>query len=162
MNKTSQLRKTALSILIGFLFISFVSTVPAHAQSGPVLSQGNLKSSGSNMENASGLFQSPPPEIAIDDPAFTYSGYWEHYNNQTGSYNNTTSAANSSGTYATYTFTGSAMTVYSKTYSNRGKMAVYLDDNLLSVVDLYTSAFVNQNPVYSASFPYGVHTVKFE
>ncbi|MCC6297667.1 MAG: hypothetical protein IT314_00100 [Anaerolineales bacterium] len=98
----------------------------------------------------------------MDDPSFAYTGAWVHYTNQTGSYLNTMSSANASGDYATYTFTGSAMTIYSKTLNTRGKMAVYLDDTLMSVVDLYSANVVNQNPVYSKTFPYGQHTVKME
>ncbi len=96
----------------------------------------------------------------VDDRALTYSGTWTYHDGQTGCYLDTTSAANASGAYGTYTFTGSAITLYAKTYKDRGKMTVYLDDNLMSIVDLYTSNMIGQNPVFSATFPYGQHTVK--
>jgi hypothetical protein len=158
----NQIRK----IFWGLILLVFVgyNSFPVEAKTEPEFSRDVSQISIVNhKQNSSILLQQAPPVITIDDTDFTYSAGWENYTGQTGNYNNTMSATNNvSGAHATYTFTGSAITLYSKTGNNRGKMAVYLDDVLLSVVDLYTASFVFQNPVYSTSFTYGLHTVKIE
>jgi len=100
--------------------------------------------------------------VTVDDEAFTYTGTWNNDDSCDWAYNSTCSGANSSGAYATYTFTGSAMTIYSRPAYNRGKMKVYLDNTLQATVDLYSPSLINERPVYSLSFPYGNHTVKLE
>lgn len=106
------------------------------------------------------LFQNPPTDVTVDDPAFTFTGTWNLDGNCTGAYNNTCSNTTFSGTYATYTFTGSSLTIYSRTAFNRGKMDVLLDENLLATVDLYSPSVIDQKMVYSTNFPFGQHTVK--
>jgi len=119
---------------------------------------------GNNVISAKSQLFTPPFQssqtVAVDDMAFSYTGTWHRDGSCTGAYNNTCNNTTYSGTYATYTFTGSTMTIFARTAYNRGMMDVYLDDNFLSRVDLYSSITMEQKAVYSTSFPYGQHTVK--
>ncbi|MZQ83025.1 S8 family serine peptidase [Paenibacillus sp. 5J-6] len=59
-----------------------------------------------------------------------------------------------------YTFSGSAVTLLANTGQNRGKANIYIDERLISTVDLYSPIAANQVPVFTTALTKGKHTLK--
>ena len=93
------------------------------------------------------------------DGAITYSGSWSTesyggYHGGSATYSNTTD------NYYSYTFTGSAVTVYGNKQSNQGIIEWFVDDVSQGTVDNYNASANYQQQLFTWSGDYGTHTVK--
>lgn len=110
---------------------------------------------------------SPTPSIStvtIDDASFTNTGSFAIDTNATGAYLTTlTRTVSASSGSTSYTFTGTSFKVYSRTFNNRGIMAVYVDNVFVANVDLYSGLNSETSLVYtSGAYSYSSHVVRFE
>lgn len=102
--------------------------------------------------------------IAIDDmytSSITYSGsnwqtgLWSYY------FNNSCHYSNTSGSTASFTFTGTGIQWIADKNADHGKADVYIDGVFKTTVDLYNVSDQLQQVVYStSSLSYGQHTIQ--
>jgi hypothetical protein len=115
--------------------------------------------------NVSAIVTSTPVHandaIAVDDPAFTYTGGWEHFAANPGNYGNTLSRSNTTSATASYTFTGQSVTLYVKLGPGHGKAKLMLDGVLDATVDLRAPDNLDAMvPIYSKTWRTpGTHTI---
>jgi hypothetical protein len=92
------------------------------------------------------------------DAGWTYSSGWITYAGK-GPYNHTDHYTKTVGANAAYSFTGSGFTFTYVTATNRGKITVNVDGNVIATINAHTSATVWQKAYISPSLPPGSHTV---
>jgi hypothetical protein len=114
--------------------------------------------------NASSITYSSPvhgQEItAVDDASLTYTGY-AHLTGQVGNYGDTLSSSSTTTDAASYSFTGTAVTLYVKLGPNEGMANVKIDGTTDAVVDLYAPDNLDAIvPIYVKTWAAaGAHTI---
>lgn len=101
---------------------------------------------------------------ATDDSSasITYTGSWSTTTNA-GYYNGTTHFTNTPGDYLQFTFTGTSVRFLGGTYSDHGKIDVYIDGVSMtpSSIEMYTVPQVRSTLLYSKNgLTSGSHTIK--
>ncbi len=125
---------------------AFAVTTPA-----PSTASSTTSSSASSSSAAStpASITSAPVTYAQNNPAVVYSGTW--YNNSTApSISGSSTLAMNSGSTATFTFSGSAVSWIGYRDQWSGIAQVYLDGSLLATVDTYSASALTTTTVYTA------------
>lgn len=91
--------------------------------------------------------------------AISYSTGWTRYN-RTYATGGTTTASNTAGATATFTFTGRAFAWVATTHANAGKMNLSLDDVPQGTWNLYSTTTVARKMMATWKGAWGTHTVK--
>jgi V8-like Glu-specific endopeptidase len=109
------------------------------------------------------------------NPAFTYapttstyppiaaSGWTNYPSGRTSSYNKTLHLSRTIGDSAEVSIYGTGFTLYYSRASNRGKMNVFLDDNItpFATINMYSTSAASKRTWKSPAIPAGVHTLRF-
>jgi hypothetical protein len=92
----------------------------------------------------------------------TYSGSWTHGADSTY-YNNSKSVSSTSGSTATFGFTGTTVNIYTKKTPSSGKYDVYIDNVYTATVDAYSDTNESAVKTYSNSgLTNAAHTVRVQ
>ena len=92
----------------------------------------------------------------------TYGGAWTHGADSTY-YNNSKSVSNTSGSTATFGFTGTTINIYTKRTTSSGKYDVYIDNVYAATADAYNTADESAVKTYSNSgLTNAAHTVRVQ
>jgi len=95
-----------------------------------------------------------------DDSEFAYEGSWAT-GSGAGKYRNTDRYAETAGAAYTYSFTGTAIEIYSSVAPHHGIVGVSIDGGAERSVDLYKASRAEQALVYmSPSLTQGPHRVR--
>jgi hypothetical protein len=93
------------------------------------------------------------------DAAWAYGGTWSVYSGA-GPHDNGLHYTSTVGNFAEIAFTGTQFTLKYLQNTNRGKMDVYVDGVKVHTINAY-GPLTWQKSWTSATYPYGVHTVRF-
>jgi len=99
-------------------------------------------------------------KIENDNASIVYTGGWSTvpiagYSGGSGTYSGTPT------NYMTYTFFGTGIKFYSAKSTDFGIADIYIDNVLVSTVDLYNSTYIYQQMVFSSlDLSYGTHVLK--
>jgi hypothetical protein len=99
--------------------------------------------------------------LSDSSSAIRWSGSWSfarHASYLGGRVHSTTAR----GATATITFTGSAIAWAGPVGPTRGKARVYLDGNLVAIVDMYRSSFAARDIVFARNVSVGTHTLRIQ
>jgi hypothetical protein len=121
--------------------------------------------------NLSGLSNSPGATSQVasangagtyDDnhAAFTYAGTWTAYSSS-GPYNNTLHLSNVGNSTATFTFTGTQISLIYTKYSTRGNLEIKIDGNDPVTLNQYSKTLMWQQRWDSPLLTAGTHTITF-
>jgi hypothetical protein len=105
----------------------------------------------------------PGTWVPIDDNhnAITYSGSWNYSTTSQGYYLATCHFSNAAGSYAEYTFTGTAIRWIGGKNDNHGDAEVYIDGALRTGVNTRASSWLRRQVLYEESgLPNTRHTIK--
>ncbi len=104
------------------------------------------------------------PFIVNDtDPSITYGGAsWGYYSGRaTADFGKDVHATSSNGSFASYTFTGTAVSYFTEIAPDEGNVQVYLDGTLQTTVNCYSAARQVRQAVWSSgTLASGSHTLK--
>ncbi|WP_169082321.1 glycosyl hydrolase family 95 catalytic domain-containing protein [Paenibacillus sp. PL91] len=102
-----------------------------------------------------------PIKVDDRDPSVVYSGTWGPYNDA-NDYKGTESFSSTAGSYAEFTFAGTAIKLISARQANHGRIDVYIDGELAAEdIDGYGPATLKQQVLFQREdLPKGTHTIK--
>lgn len=101
--------------------------------------------------------------MPIDDnhPAITYSGKWNYNTTSPGYYQSTCHFSNAPGSYAEYSFTGTAIRWIGSRNDNQGDAEVHIDGALRKTVNTRASSWLPRQVLYEESgLPNARHTFR--
>ena len=94
------------------------------------------------------------------NPNITYAGTWTLYShNGTGPYNNTLHLSNIANSTATFTFTGTQISLIYTKYSTRGNLEIKIDNGAAVTLNQYSSSLQWQQRWDSPLLAPGTHTI---
>jgi hypothetical protein len=102
--------------------------------------------------------------VSLNDDAdgVVYRGSWNvSSDREFGDFHSDVHFTKSNGSWVGYSFTGTGIALFSETFSDEGRMDVYLDDVLQRTVDTTSDVRYAQQAVFSAcALPPGPHTLR--
>jgi hypothetical protein len=104
----------------------------------------------------------PLSGMSNNDSLVQYKGAW-NMNVSALHSGGTARVSSKAGDYVQLNFRGSKVKLLANTGNNRGKARVYIDDQPVAVIDLYSEKFFMRAPVFvSGNLGEGQHTIKME
>lgn len=122
----------------------------------------NPNSSGYHVSVDKFEYDTPAPDTVFDNThsGIVYSGTWSNYNDS-NAYGGSIYFSSATGSYATFTFTGTSIKLYGGVGSNYGISEIYIDDVLTDTIDLYSSSGKYQQLLYhKTDLKDAVHRIK--
>ncbi|CAH1195693.1 hypothetical protein PAECIP111892_02088 [Paenibacillus auburnensis] len=100
--------------------------------------------------------------VQEDDPSTTYSGAWQT-NFSLKNFGGIAKYTKSPGAYAQFKFEGTQVQLLANTGPGRGQADIYIDNKLVSSVDMYSTAPGFRTVIFeSGVLPAGKHTLRVE